>query len=83
MDVSYFWYDYGPAILIVGGFLGLAAAVFLLIGVAVYAADSTSCGDLGDQTGRETTYSIWTGCYVRVGDQWVPDDNWRIPEALP
>lgn len=29
---------------------------------------------------RETSYSFWTGCYVRVGEDWVPDQNWRIFE---
>jgi hypothetical protein len=54
----------------------LAAIVAVVFTIAVH-FDRKGCEQVSEQTNLPTTYHTLTGCYVEVGDQWVPLDNWR------
>lgn len=64
----------------------LACAVLLVVGLfmvflaGVSGALYYGCNVLEDETGRDTKYHWWSGCYVRFGDEWVPRDQWRYVE---
>ncbi len=39
--------------------------------------DAVACVDLRSQTDVETNFSWFSGCYVKVGGRWIPEDSWR------
>lgn len=51
--------------------------ITLLTLLLIYGCTSYSCEDTGKQSGLETKYSIWSGCYVKLKDRWVPAERWR------
>lgn len=36
------------------------------------------CGWYGHETGRETRYSMFLGCTVKIGDNYVPRTELRV-----
>lgn len=48
-----------------------------ILGPISYAMSRRSCSDITAQTGIETKYTFWSGCYVRLDSQWVPEERWR------
>ncbi len=52
----------------------------LLFGILVFgttAINAASCKEVGQMTGRETTYKFLSGCYVKVNNRMIPADTWR------
>ena len=51
----------------------------VVIGVLTCAILSTplGCIETQEQTGRQTKWTFWEGCFVKLNDgQWVPKQNW-------
>jgi hypothetical protein len=48
----------------------------LFIGIATYTAGA-SCRDVAEQTGHETRFSRRSGCYIHIGDEWMPLDRFN------
>lgn len=36
---------------------------------------NNECGDFGRQVGYPVKWSVWSGCYVHIEGQWVPQEN--------
>lgn len=76
-------YDgWGPTalgfVIIVGSLV--AAVVSVCFGIG-YRISSVSCEHTADHMNVETRYDFWgDGCYVQVGDDFVPLDQVRITE---
>ena len=50
-----------------------------LIGIGVNHSDHVNCLRLHESTGLETKFQrsgITGECYIKIGDQWVPQANW-------
>jgi len=57
----------------------LATLVTFMIGVVVISALSSpiGCAEVQEETGRETKWTFWEGCFVRLQDgRWIPKSNW-------
>jgi hypothetical protein len=39
--------------------------------------ESEKCSQVGEMTGKDTQWRFMSGCYVKVGDRWLPRDSWR------
>lgn len=59
------------------GTLALVVGLAVPIEVGGYLVGVKQCSDVSSQTGLSTKYTYWTGCYVRLGDEWVPVERWR------
>ena len=52
-------------------------AILTMISLAIcIPVDIQSCNELRNQTGNETQWRIWNGCYVKVNGQFIPSEQW-------
>ena len=61
-------------------------SVFPIVFVVLFAAaalvagngwEAYKCSSLGDTAGIESKFTIVNGCFVKLGDKWVPASRWR------
>jgi len=56
--------------------VGIGGTLLLLVCCGFFATNK-ACTVLQEETGLETKYEFWNGCFVKLDDRWVPQDNWR------
>lgn len=64
---------------VVVGCLALLAGFVVAFMIGVNHSDHVSCLRLHENTGLETRYArsgLNGECYIKVGDQWVPEERW-------
>ena len=49
----------------------------IFIGLAMFSA-RYECSKLGVITEKPTKYVFAVGCYIKIDDDWVPKQNWRV-----
>lgn len=77
------WYSFYEAasdaiavVLFICAFIcGIVVVGVVLVGVLYAALDPSSCRAQSQKMGIEADWSFWTGCMVRLGDQWLPADT--------
>ncbi len=52
-------------------------ALIMLVFVLPSIFGQLQCNEVGDVTGRNTTYKLMSGCYIEVNGKMVPSDSWR------
>lgn len=69
------WLFFNP----VGWFVlfGLLAVVVVSIELGF---DAFTCSDITAETNRLTKFSVVSGCYVQINNEWVPASRWRAAE---
>jgi hypothetical protein len=68
----------GSLFLFSAAVIAFITTVVLVILFLVYAGSSKSCTDTGEKIGLESDYGLWTGCMVKVQNEWIPLDKWRV-----
>jgi hypothetical protein len=56
--------------------LAMFALTMFILGAADYMSRK-GCEAIEEMSGVEVRYGFTSGCYVRDGDRWVPDEYWR------
>jgi uncharacterized BrkB/YihY/UPF0761 family membrane protein len=58
-------------------FIAFIVALFIVIvGIPAILIDKYSCSQFSQQVNNLTIYRIPTGCYVQIGEQWIPKDSY-------
>jgi len=56
---------------------GIVAVVVITCFVG-YLVSRAQCRQIAERSGYATDYRGLTGCFIHVGDTWVPYDRWRV-----
>lgn len=60
-------------------FVGVAVPFIFGLAFLCTVGERWACASVGRTTGRETVYSMISGCYIDAGGgQMVPLKNWRV-----
>jgi len=63
-----------------GCIVTIVLLLFVLLPLfSLVAWPSYKCDDLSKNTGKQTKWTITNGCLVKVGNSWVPEERWRVP----
>ena len=58
-----------PTVVVVGAMALAVGTIFIALTLAF---GPPICNSFGSKTGAETSWSFWTGCYIRVHGTWLP-----------
>lgn len=63
---------------IIGTFIFGIFTIIIVTFFAINGIAQHSCNTLGSKTSREVNYSFWSGCLIKVNNQFIPSDNWIV-----
>lgn len=59
------------------GVLGaIVTVLYVIVALIAVPIDRAACRQTGAQAGLAVRYEFPAGCFIRVDDQWVPEDRW-------
>lgn len=68
------------------GIAGALVSLFPMIFSGIVLIERASCNGLASRTERAVRFDVWAGCFVKLGDEWMPSDQFgdlRLRGELP
>ena len=59
--------------------IGSLAVIFLFFGI-IYGCEEASCENKSKMMGFKYNYAANQGCMIKVKDQWIPINQYRVLE---
>lgn len=67
------WEDFGMIFVIFGGLLAFIIGLGIIL---MLATGIPSCRALENSTAKETKFTFWNGCFIKVNGEFVPRGQW-------